>query len=402
MLKRLLAAPILLCAFRPLFLLAAVSAVLCMAAWLGFLLLGLPLPAVPGGPVVWHAHELLFGFSFAAIAGFVLTAVPEFVDGPAAPRPAVLALVLLWLGARLAWSASGVIGPWPAAVLNVAPVLMLIALVAPLLWRDPARRHLSILWALLGWLAVTVGFYTDVLRGASPLRSLHVGIGVVMVLVVIVMSRISMRVVNSALDTVGETAVSYLARPPRRHLAVACIVLFTVADGLAPGAPTAGWLALATAAALFNLQGDWHLGRVLLRRWVLMLYAVYVAMALGYALIGVAVLTGIGSVSGGRHLLAIGALGLSIFVVMNIAGRIHTGRELDTRRWIPLAAGVLLLAAVGRAGWSWWPAEGALLLWLAGGGWLLAFGAFIAHYLPLYVQPRPDGGQGCEGVMDSD
>ncbi|MCZ4306280.1 NnrS family protein [Zoogloeaceae bacterium G21618-S1] len=401
MLKRLLAAPILLCAFRPLFLLAAVSAVFCMAAWLGFLLLGLPLPAVPGGPVVWHAHELLFGFTFAAIAGFVLTAVPEFVDGPAAPRPAVLALVLLWLGARLAWSVSGVIGPWPAAVFNVAPVLMLIALVAPLLWRDPARRHLSILWALLAWLAVTAGFYADLLRGEPPMRSLHASVGVVMVLIVVVMSRISMRVVNSALDTLGETAVSYLARPPRRHLAVACIVLFTLADVLAPGAPVAGWLALAAAAALFNLQGDWHLGRVLLRRWVLMLYTVYVVMAVGYALIGVAVLTGVGSVSGGRHLLTVGALGLSIFVVMNIAGRIHTGRELDTRRWIPIAAGVLLLAAVARAAWAWWPADGTLL-WLAGGGWVLAFGAFIAHYLPLYWQPRPDGGLGCEGVMDSD
>lgn len=402
MLKRLLAAPMLLCAFRPLFLLAAGAAVLAMAAWLGFLLLGLPLPAVPGGPVVWHAHELLFGCTFAAIAGFVLTAVPEFVDGPAAPRPAVLGLVGLWLGGRMAWSATGVIGPWPAAALNVAPVLVLIALVAPLLWRDPARRHLSILWALLAWLAVTAGFYTDVLRGEPPMRSLHAAIGVVMVLIVIVMSRISMRVVNAALDTLGETAVSYLARPPRRHLAVACIVLFTLADVLTPTAPTAGWLALATAAALFNLQGDWHLGRVLLRRWVLMLYTVYVAMAVGYALIGVAVLTGGGSVSGGRHLLTIGALGLSIFVVMNIAGRIHTGRALDTRRWIPIAAGVLLLAAVARAALSWWPAGGALLLWLAGGGWVLAFGAFLVHYLPLYLRPRPDGGLGCEGVMDSD
>ncbi|OYW93310.1 MAG: hypothetical protein B7Z23_05115, partial [Pseudomonadales bacterium 32-61-5] len=76
--NRLAAWPLLLCSFRPLFLVTTLLAILGIVLWLGFLGFGLALPTVPGGPLVWHAHELLFGFGLAAVAGFVLTAVPEF------------------------------------------------------------------------------------------------------------------------------------------------------------------------------------------------------------------------------------------------------------------------------------------------------------------------------------
>ena len=93
--------PVFLCGFRPFFLLPGASAVLMILAWL-LMLRGLLPAGMPGGSLVWHGHELLFGFVTAAIAGFVLTAVPEFTRPPIPPRRAVVQRTLRWLAARLA------------------------------------------------------------------------------------------------------------------------------------------------------------------------------------------------------------------------------------------------------------------------------------------------------------
>src|SRR3990167_6376991 len=81
-------------------------------------------------------------------------------------------------------------------------------------------------------------------------------LGLVMVLIIVAMSRISMRIVNNAIDETGGGREPYLARLPRRNLAILCIALFTLAEFLQPGGRTSGWLACAAAAALFNLMGE--------------------------------------------------------------------------------------------------------------------------------------------------
>ena len=147
-LDRLAARPLFMCCFRPFFLGTAVYGVMVLLVWLAFLGAGQGVPAVPGGPVVWHAHELLFGFGLAAAAGFVLTALPEFTATAAFGRRVALAMVLLWAAGRLAFWSSGWLGAAGvvlSALLNVGFMSALIALVAPRLWRDPERRHLSFL-----------------------------------------------------------------------------------------------------------------------------------------------------------------------------------------------------------------------------------------------------------------
>ncbi|WP_037008953.1 NnrS family protein, partial [Pseudomonas sp. RL] len=118
-------APWLLCAFRPFFLATLASAVLLIGLWLGYLRGLWPLPTALGGPLVWHAHELLFGFGLAAVAGFVLTAVPEFTRTAPVGRPLFFWLLVLWLLARASFWLSGLLGPWPAALCNVGLALAL-------------------------------------------------------------------------------------------------------------------------------------------------------------------------------------------------------------------------------------------------------------------------------------
>lgn len=80
-----------------------------------------------------------------------------------------------------------------------------------------------------------------------------------------------------------------------------------------------------------------------------MLYSVYVLMAAGYATMGLALILDGTGFSAGRHLLTVGALGLNIYVVMCIAGRIHCGYALGERRWVPIGALMLVAAALLRA-----------------------------------------------------
>ncbi len=429
---RLAARPLFMCGFRPFFLLTALHAVLVLLAWGGFLGFGLALPAVAGGPFVWHAHELMFGFGLAAVAGFVLTAVPEFTATPAFAPRVVLRLVLLWLAARAAfWLSGGLaavaeswlggeegqavarwIGHLPAALLEIGFACALLAAVAPRLWRDPERRHLGFQWGLAAMAMAVAGFHLDVLRGEYPMRWVLVGLGVMMTLVVVAMSRISMRVMNDALDAARARRLpahtlrrdeeaelelpSYRARPPRRNLAIAAIAVHTVAEYLLPGSPITGWLGLGAAAAVFNLLNDWHVGRALFTRWAFLLYAVYWLLALGYLLLGLARLGAPAGPSAGTHLLAIGAMGLSILAVLCIAGRTHAGYPLDERPWVGAAAVSIVLAALLRAAAGLPDMPASALQLLATLAWITAFALAAWRLGVLFVAARVDGGAGCE------
>jgi uncharacterized protein involved in response to NO len=295
-----------------------------MAAWIAFLSGLLPLPDVAGGAVVWHAHEMLFGFAMASIVGFLLTAVPEFTGLPSIPRRRLHVLVALWLGGRLAFTFSGALTAWPAALCDLALLLTLIASVAGPLWRQPDRRHVAFIYNLLALLAVHAGFYAALLGGHDPMPWLRLSIGVLMALIIVALSRISMRLVNDVLEAQGgESAPIWRGRR-------AATWPSSPSPPTAPGIPAARpcrrrLAGPAAAAAIANLLNDWHVGRALLQRWALIPYLVYVCMALGYALIGLGRLSGNEMTSAGEHLLVVGSLGLAVLIVMAVAGRMHSG-----------------------------------------------------------------------------
>lgn len=387
-----------ICPFRPFFLATAVSAFVAMALWLAVLSGLLPAPVTPGGPVLLHAHEMIFGVAAASIAGFLLTAVVEFTGCAPIGRRALIRLLLLWLAGRLGWALSGGLGTLPAALADLGFIGMLLFHIAGPLWRAPQRRHLSFFHTLLALGLCHGGFHLALLRGRDALPWLHLATGLLMILIVVALSRISMRLVNDVLEDQGGLAAPYLARPPRRSLAIFAIGLFSIGEFLLPPGSTTGWLALAAAAAVLNLLNDWHVGRALFQRWVFIAYLVYWCMGLGYALIGIGLLAGQPWGSAGRHLLLAGALGLAIYIVMVVAGRMHSGWGLDPRPWVPTAALLILLAALARslAGLPAGAPHYPTLVLAAGILWLLAWGLYLARSFRVLALPRPDGQQGCD------
>ena len=393
--------PLWQCGFRPFFLAAGAAAVLLVGAWIAHLLLGLPLPATGGSTVLWHGHEMLLGMVIAAVLGFALTAVPEFTGTPAFRPEAVMRLALLWLLARLAVLLPGAVAGWAALLVQTLLAADFLRLVAPRLWGDATRRHRGLGWSLLAVLAAALLSEFELARGGDLRAALYLLLHTTMALIVVTLARISMRVVNDALQARGEPA-DFVARPPRRQLAVSMIVLHAAAHWLLPHSAATAWLALAAAAALLGLLADWHLGTVLTRRWVWMLYAVPWLIAGGYAMQGLAGLGVPVAASAGMHLQAVGAIGLAVFAVLNIAGRAHAGERRDERPWLPFAAALLIAAALSRAAAGVWMAQAPHWWALSAALWIGAFALWLAHAAPTLVRARRDGLWGCQGVADTD
>lgn len=387
-----------ICPFRPFFLLTAGHAVLAMAYWLGALAGVFPIPPVSGGPYVWHAHEMIFGFATAAIAGFLLTVIVEFTGCEPAGRKFLFRLLAVWFGGRIAYALSGWIGVVPAALCDIGFFFLLLVQIGGPLWRGSNRRHVAFFHTVLALAVAHAGFYVALYRNTDAMAWLLIAVGLLMILVIVAMSRISTRLVNDVLESQEGETVPYMARPPRRNLAIFAIGLCTAAEFCMPASMERGWLALAASAAVFNLLNDWHVGRALFQRWVFISYLIYWAMALGYAIIGVGLLAGENWSSAGHHLLLVGALGLSIFIVMAIAGRMHSGHGLDPRPWVILGATVIVVAALIRAlagipalAWSY-----QTQLFVASALWIAGWGLYLHRSWGVLSGPRPDNLKGCD------
>lgn len=388
-----------ICPFRPFFFICALHGIVAMVVWLAFLVGFCNLLDVIGGPIIWHAHEMIFGFAMAPTIGFLLTAVPEFTHQPCVSSRHLKTLLVLWLAARLSFTFSaalGALGIWPAMIFDSALLLILLAAIIPPLWRQPERRHMAFVYNLIILFAVHLGFYVALLQQGNPMAWLKLALGALMTLIIVALSRISMRLVNDVLQAQGGESAAYLARPPRRNLAIFAIGAYSLGEFFMPGNTVNGWLALAAAAAIANLLNDWHVGRALFQRWVLIPYLTYVGMIIGYALIGFALLSGNDLNSTGEHILAINSMALAILLVMSVAGRMHSGWGLDHRRWLPIAACVFLVAALCRAAFNTDFINSTASLHAAATFWIIGWCIYLAYsYKPL-LGPRPDQRSGCD------
>jgi len=380
----------------------ALGSVVGVLLWLLALVGGWGAYQPAGGWLLWHAHLLVVGIALASVAGFLLTAVPEFTGCAALPSNALRRMFAVWLLARGAHLASGV---WPAGLVVLMALAdawlswRLLAFAAPPIWRAPHRRHVAFIPALLTLSLVNLGAALSLwAEDGRTLDWIHASVHVLMTLIVVALSRVSMRMVNDALEAQGHPDASYLARPPRRNLAVFCIAAYAAVSFAWPHASTSGWLALATAAAVFNLLNDWHVRTALTSRWVWPLYAVYAFMGAGYLMLGCAQLWGLAGTNLGHHLLLVGALGMSQWMVMVIASSLHSGHRLPVGFWVPMGAALLVISAITRASAAW-PAwvGGAMHGWtLSALAWTVAWTLYLRYSWHTLWHVRPDGLQGCE------
>lgn len=371
--------------FRPFFLLAALHAGLAVPLWLWFYAYG----AAPQGPFSsadWHVHEMLFGYLGAVIAGFILTAVPNWTGRLPLSGPPLAGLVALWLAGRFAASCVG--APVAAAIVDLAFPAVLAACV----WREIVSgsnwRNAPIA-AMLTLFGVANGLHhaeaAGLLEGGAATR---LALGVVALMIALVGGRI-----------VPSFTRNWLARQPGARLpasfglpdkaALAATVAAALCWVLAPGSPVSGLL-LAVAGVLLALRlARWRWLAVRREPILLVLHAGYAWLALSFLMLGGSVLApGIVPASAALHALTAGAVGTMTLAVMTRASLGHTGREILADGWTVAIYGAVVAGAALRVAAPFLSELHLQLLGTGGALWSGAFLLFAARYGPILCRPR--------------
>lgn len=381
------APPILRGGFRPFFFLGSAWAALALLLWVLAFLGGLSLPSAFDA-LSWHRHEMLFGFVGAIVAGFLLTAIPNWTGRlPIAGLP-LAALVGLWLVARLALYWSGVFGIAVAAVLDVG-FYVVFAFVAGREVLAAKNRNLPLVSLVLLFALANAADYAGV---AGLIADSDAGVRAGIALVVMMISLIGGRIVPSFtrnwMSKKGWTE-GLPGQPSRLDqvvLGATGIAMF--AWLIAPAvAITGGLLALAGLLQLLRLA-RWRGWRTVSDPLVLVLHVGYLWIPLGLLLLGTSVLDMAVPRTAAIHALTTGAMATMILAVMTRATLGHTGRALRANTAtvaiyvsITVAAIIRVAAPLGFVGYR-------MGMEAAGGLWILAFLLFLVAYAPMLFRSR--------------
>lgn len=371
--------------FRPFFLLGAIWAAGAMLLWLAHLVGAISLSG-PFAPTDWHAHALLFGYAGAAIAGFALTAVPNWTGRLPIVGWPLAALVALWLAGRAATTLPLVPGWGAVMALDLALPVALVAALGREVVAGRNWRNLPVV-ALVALFALGQGVFHLEARagGAAQGIGLRLGLAAAVMLIALIGGRIVPSFTRNWLAAHGGGA---LPVPPGRAdgvvlaLTAAALVAFVA---LPDHALTAGLMVGAGGANLWRLA-RWQGQRTLAEPLVWVLHAGFAFVGLGF--LGIAAESlGVAGAGGARHLWLAGAAGLMTLAVMTRASLGHTGRPLAATWPITALYLALILAALARPAHGLWPWVPGLLE-LAAIGWIIAFAGFAAVYWPILTRPK--------------
>lgn len=382
--------------FRPFFLLAGMDALANMALWMAVYSHPDIWPARSIPAMYWHAHEMLFGFAAAAVAGFLLTAVPNWTGRPAYRGPALWLLTASWLGGRIAMLPFVPLPPLArmAIILSFFPALALT--VAPALLQARKFKNIPFVGLLLLLFGADVCFQEG--WGTSPELGQHIGLyaglDIVLVMVVIIGGRIIPNFTRGALAKQG-VAAEVQSRTWIERGAILSLLLMVVLDMALPLSKASGAATLATALFQVLRLSQWQGHRTLREPllWVLHLGYGWLIIALG--LKAAALLFDAAIAQHWLHALTVGALGTMILAVMSRAALGHSGRPLVAAKPMSISYLLVSAAAIARVlGPSLFPESYDHVILLSGGLWMAAFAIYLTIYVPILLQPRRDGKAG--------
>lgn len=372
--------------FRPFFLGGAIWAALSIVLWLPQYFGDLSLPTALS-PLDWHIHEMIYGYVAAAIAGFLLTAIPNWTGRLPVNGYPLAGLFSLWVMGRVAIAGSALWGAWPAAVIDVAFLVTFAAVAVGEIIAGQNWRNLRVLVLLGVLIAGNIVFHLEAIWHGRADYGVRIGIAALIGLIMLVGGRI-----------VPSFTHNWLARnnPGRLPQAFSRFDAVTLAvSALA----LACWIALpasAVSGALLMIAGllqtvrqlRWAGDRTFADRLVLVLHVAYAFVPIGFLLSGAAILwPSTWPISAGLHAWTTGAVGLMTLAVMTRASLGHTGQQLVASVPTQLIYLCAVLAALARIVAAFEPS--GPLLYAAASAWFLAFGGFAVFFGPLLMGRPP-------------
>ncbi len=379
--------------FRPFFLFGAVHGAVMVAIWVPWYFGLVSFPS-SFAPVVWHSHELLFGYVPAIVAGFLLTAVPNWTGRLPVVGWPLAALFGLWLAGRVAVSGSAYLSPLAVALTTLAFPAALWAVLAREIAAGRNWRNLKVLAGVGALTLAQALFHLEVWRYGRAAYGDRLAVTAALALIMIVGGRIVPSFTTNWLKRHNPGPLpSAFGRFDRTAMVVGIAALGAwVAAPSVPqfSKPIAGWLALAGALQLAR-QARWRPERTLAEPLVIMLHVAYLFVPAGFLLAAAALWRGEASVATGAiHAWTVGAVGLMTLAVMTRATRGHTGEPLIAPASTVVIYALMTTAALARILAALLPVTAMVALALAGLTWIAAFSLFVVIYGPLLLRPRTD------------
>ena len=377
--------PILSYGFRPFFLLAALHAALVMLAWLPIFYGELALHSA-FSPVDWHAHEMLYGFLPAVITGFLLTAIPNWTGRLPIQGAPLLALLLVWIAGRIAVTCSGNIGAIPAALIDIAFLVLVAAAAAREVLAGKTWGNLKIV-ALLALLIIgNITFHVESYLSGHAAYGARIGVAAAVLLIMVMGGRI---IPSFTTNWLKRNNPGRLAAPfgsyDRAVLALSGIALLVWL--IAPfGTVTAVALALAGIANIARLC-RWAGDRTTGERLLLILHVAYAFIPLGFLLMAAASSERLPA-SAAIHAWTAGGIGVMTLAVMTRVSLGHTGRALTASHATQFIYALIIIAALARITAALVGADSDVLLQLAAFAWIAAFAGFVIVYSGILVTKR--------------
>ncbi|RYH14551.1 MAG: short-chain dehydrogenase [Alphaproteobacteria bacterium] len=372
--------------FRPFFLAAGCYGVVAMAGWVAALTLGLEPGGRIYGAVFWHGHEMLFGYAAAALAGFLLTAVPNWTGRLPVSGYPLLGLLVVWTAGRIAMLTPESFGLWFAALLDMAFLPLLAAIIAREVLAGRNWKNLKVL-AGVSVLALSNGYaHFALLSGSDPQVPLRLAVASYVALVALVGGRIIPSFTRNWLARKGATRLP-ASFDKLDMAAVAVLLPALLAWAIFPDQPIIAIPVM--IAALLNAYRLWRWrgAGTIAEPLVAVLHAGYSFLPLGLLAIAASAL-GWASQASSMHVLTVGVIGVMTLAVMTRASLGHTGRSLVATRSTSLSYLLVLGAAATRPFAEALPDHFNTLLAIAGAAWIAAFGIFILEYGPILLAKK--------------
>lgn len=382
--------PVWACGFRPFFLGGGFVAAALIASWLAIFLGKAPMGGL-AGPIGWHSHEMVFGFTTAIIAGFLLTAVPKWTRTDTVKGGALAAIFGLWLLGRIAMVLAGFL---PYALVAIADFLFLPALAfvisRPIIGAR-TLRNFGFVPLLFGLALANALFH---LGNLGILSTSAVGIDAGLAIIITIIAVIGGRVIP--FFTVNRLG---LAAPNRHRPVDIATLITTVAWGFSFVLfPTAVWTGvLALIAGVVNLarMHSWASMKTVKVPLLWVLHVGYGFIGLGLILLGLSLLDIYATRAAALHALTAGGIGVLCLGMMARVSLGHSGRPLKAHKITAIAFAVLTLAALSRVlSPLLLPAFYREGLVVSGVLWTLAWVLFLVIYTPILLRPRVDGRPG--------
>lgn len=357
--------------------------------WVGAMALGtaMELPGLGHLPQQWHAHEMIFGYSLAAVGGFFLTAVPNWTNTPGARHGFVLAVAALWLVGRLALWFAGALDPVLVMVLDQLFVPVLAAKILAQLIKRPKPQNMVFLGFLSALWVANLLVHLEWVGLTGTLDSgLRMGLLALVGMIAVLGGRVTPAFTRNAMKREALDEATWPNSPEILNKVV--MILALALPWSAVWMPLAGLVALLLAGAQAARQWNWFTPWMLRQPILWSLHLGMAFMALGLALWGAAQF-GFGDELMALHLLGIGCVTGMTVAVMSRASLGHTGRALIAPRPVAIAYGLLAVSALMRGfGPGLWSAGYFQVMVLAALAWCLSFLLLIYALTPILSSPK--------------